>query len=437
VHEAAGHAPIIANPEYAEYLKQYAQVAKKAIISREDLEVYKAIRELSDIKENPVSTDRQIKDAEAYLARVVQSVKNVSEAAELSRMNWWTAEYGLIGPLNSPKIFGAGLLSSVGESRWCLSDKVKKIPLSLACIRQSYDITEPQPQLFVARDFQHLADVLDELSATMAYRTGGKPALQKAVQAESINTVEFENGLQISGVLKNFMTDPEGKPAYLQFNGPTQLSQNGNQLAGHSPSYHKDGYGTPVGKIENFSVSDLQIQKPLSLNYKSGVHVEGTLTGILRSGDATVLTLASATASFKGETLFKPEWGAYDIVLANEVVSVWGGPADRPAFGEIDDFVASRVQPPSYSKAQHEIFSFYHETSQLRSASPTAADVAALFAKFRERAPEQWLLFLELLEIAVLRDFDQSLVSQLDAHLKTLPQNSVIEDGLKLAYAKY
>ena len=35
VHEAAGHAPILIDPEYAEYLKSYAQVAKKAIISKE------------------------------------------------------------------------------------------------------------------------------------------------------------------------------------------------------------------------------------------------------------------------------------------------------------------------------------------------------------------------------------------------------------------
>ena len=33
----------------------------------------------------------------------------------LARMNWWTVEYGLVGDINNPKIYGAGLLSSVGE----------------------------------------------------------------------------------------------------------------------------------------------------------------------------------------------------------------------------------------------------------------------------------------------------------------------------------
>lgn len=430
VHEAAGHAPIIANPEYAAYLKQYAQVAKKAIISREDLEVYKAIRELSDIKENPASTAAEIQTAEATLATVGNSVKNISEAAELSRMNWWTAEYGLIGPLESPKIFGAGLLSSVGESKWCLSEKVKKIPLSLDCIRQSYDITEPQPQLFVARDFQHLSTVLEELAATMAYRTGGKSALQKALQAESANTVEFENQMQISGVLKSVLTDSEGRPCYLQFNGPTQLSHSGKQLEGHSPGYHKDGYGTPVGLIRNFNLSSLQLKKPLVLNYFSGVKVEG----IIKNIKGAVITLTDATCTFGNETLFKPEWGNYDIVLAEVVKSVWGGPADRDAFGEIDDFVASRVQSPSYSKKQQEIFSFYRDTAKLRAGADNAI---ALFEKFREKAPEQWLLFIELLEVAVKKDLGSKLIGEIEAHLKTLSQLSLIEDGMKLAYAKY
>jgi len=44
VHEAAGHAPILVDPEFANYLKSYAQVARRAIISREDLDQYEAIR---------------------------------------------------------------------------------------------------------------------------------------------------------------------------------------------------------------------------------------------------------------------------------------------------------------------------------------------------------------------------------------------------------
>ncbi|MCX7977845.1 MAG: aromatic amino acid hydroxylase, partial [Bdellovibrionaceae bacterium] len=121
VHEAAGHAPMLAHPEYSDYLRRYSQVAKKAIISREDLDLYEAIRRLSDCKENPDSTPEDIAAAEKHLESTVRAMTHVSEAGLLSRMNWWTAEYGLIGDLKNPKIYGAGLLSSVGESQSCLS----------------------------------------------------------------------------------------------------------------------------------------------------------------------------------------------------------------------------------------------------------------------------------------------------------------------------
>jgi phenylalanine-4-hydroxylase len=46
IHEGAGHAPIIANPEYAEYLRRF-----KAISSDTDYQMYEAIRLLSIVKE--------------------------------------------------------------------------------------------------------------------------------------------------------------------------------------------------------------------------------------------------------------------------------------------------------------------------------------------------------------------------------------------------
>ena len=186
VHEAAGHAPILVDPAFAAYLKSYATVARKAIISREDMDQYEAIRVLSDLKEDPGSTPNQIRQAEEKLEKVNRSIKELSEAALLGRMNWWTAEYGLIGDLNAPKIFGAGLLSSVGESRSCLDPKVKKLPLTIDCINFSYDITEKQPQLFVVEAFEQLESVLQELAAQMAFRTGGPSAVENLYTADML-----------------------------------------------------------------------------------------------------------------------------------------------------------------------------------------------------------------------------------------------------------
>ena len=102
-------------------------------------------------------------------------------------------EYGLVETENGPKIYGAGLLSSVGESQACLSSHVKKIPLSVACVEQSYDITEPQPQLFVARSMDHLSHVLGELEATLAFRVGGEEGLKSARLAENFSIYPGQN----------------------------------------------------------------------------------------------------------------------------------------------------------------------------------------------------------------------------------------------------
>ena len=170
MHESSGHSPIIINDEYSQYLKQYGKIASKAVFTKEDENIYFAIRKLSDLKEDKNASEKDILIAEQELLEAKQSQVTPSEATLLSRLHWWTVEYGLIGKLNDPKIYGAGLLSSVGESQNCLSNKVKKIPLTIDCINYSYDITEQQPQLFVTNDFSSLNDILLEFEKTMSYK---------------------------------------------------------------------------------------------------------------------------------------------------------------------------------------------------------------------------------------------------------------------------
>jgi phenylalanine-4-hydroxylase len=50
IHEGAGRA-IIANPEYAEYLRRFGEIGCKAISSDTDYQMYEAIRLLSIVKE--------------------------------------------------------------------------------------------------------------------------------------------------------------------------------------------------------------------------------------------------------------------------------------------------------------------------------------------------------------------------------------------------
>lgn len=469
VHEAAGHAPILIEPGFSAYLKRYAQVASHAIISKQDLEQYEAIRLLSDLKEDPNSTPEQIRQAESGLGEITKSISHISEAAILARMNWWTAEYGLIGDINSPKIFGAGLLSSVGEARGCLKAHVRKIPLTIDCIDYSYDITEPQPQLFVTPDFQTLIKVLDELAATMAFNLGGTKGLEKALKAETVNTIMLDSGLEISGFLADYYTEIDdsrtGAPAaeqpyYLQLKGPTQLSYGNQELSGHGKDYHREGFGSPVGPLKgeprplsDFSEQDLENRgyktgQLVELNFESGVTVRGRLLSqVRRDGKLILLSFQDCIVSREDKIFFKPEWGTFDMAVGQAVQSVYGGAADRIRYGATDQFVAKVIPRKQYTEKEvkrHEIYSSVRKLRESIQKNPSAkslaeAQIADLMAAVEQFDNKEWLLFLELFEICHYVGIGGKMKDTLDAKLNDMAKmgsdfSVKILDGVRLAH---
>lgn len=438
VHEAAGHAPIIVDPEYADYLHQYSQVAKKSIISKEDLDLYEAIRELSDLKENPASTSDQIAAAEKKLTETSNSMSHVSEASQLSRMNWWTAEYGLIGDLKNPKILGAGLLSSVGESKWCLSEKVKKIPLTVDCIEQGYDITEPQPQLFVTPDFKTLVRVLNQFAEKMSFKVGGTFGLNKAIQAKSVNTVELDSGFQLSGVVAEYLTNESSDVIFLKFSGPTQICRDEKQLEGHGKDYHNHGYSCALGSYVATSES---IGVKTTFKFSSGFEIQGVIKNIQSHGSkAKIYSFDQATVTYKNQIYFQPDWGIFDLITGHKVVSVFGGPADRASYGELTDFVAKRVPTPIYTDQQHQLFLNFQNLRELRQSTSTNEKMLQeLFLKMKYEFHSEWLLFVEALEIALKAHCSTTLIAEIRQHLEKLKSEksdltSVIDDGIALAH---
>src|ERR1700754_2878804 len=149
IHESAGHAPIIADPDYHQYLSYFGSIGAKAMFSAQDYELYEAIRALSILKEMPDADPAELKAAEDQVAYCQQNMGEPSEMSLLSRLHWWTVEYGLVGTLEQPKIYGAGLLSSIGESSSCMNPGVEKLWYTIDALKYSYDITKPQPRLFV------------------------------------------------------------------------------------------------------------------------------------------------------------------------------------------------------------------------------------------------------------------------------------------------
>jgi phenylalanine-4-hydroxylase len=405
VHEAAGHAPIIADREYADYLRHYGELAEKAIYSSQDLEVYNAVRNLSEVKEDPNSTPEEIDDAQRLLDDRVAAVDHDTEATQLGRMGWWTIEYGLIGESGdgkSPKIYGAGLLSSVHESFHCLGSGVKKIPFSVDCVDMTYDITKPQPQLYVAPDFQALKRGLDELAERMSFRRGGVEGLEKARQAALTTTVVLDSGIQISGTLTRYDLDPAKNPTYLKFTGPCQLSYQDQELEGQGAQYHRDGFGTVLGKIDLPRVGE-RVRR----TFESGIVLEGTLKSkIERDGKTQILSFENCKVTQGSEVLFDPAWGIFDLACGTRVVSVFGGAADRKKYlAETGGFKQRPgKQKSNLTPSNKGLNALYARVRKLRdeaaeSGKPDAAALSEVHGALETQYPQDWLLRYELLEL--------------------------------------
>jgi len=247
IHEGAGHAPIIASPDYAEYLRRFGEVGAKAISSGHDIELYEAVRELSILKEADGISQTMIDATEAKVLELQNRKVEPSEISLIRNLHWWTVEYGMVGTLTNPKIYGAGLLSSIGESVWCMKAAVKKIPYSIDAAYRDFDITKPQPQLFVTPDFAFLQEVLEEFANTMAVRKGGWRGLKKLIESKQLGTIELSTGLQISGHFTRMIQNEDNEVVYFETKGGTALSYREKEVIGHGVSRHSNGFRSPLG----------------------------------------------------------------------------------------------------------------------------------------------------------------------------------------------
>src|SRR5438034_1583567 len=348
VHEAAGHAPIIVDREYSKYLQRFGEVGAKAMSSKKDFELYQAIRHLSILKERPNADPKEVEEAQKLVEHRQKTLGEPSEMALLSRLHWWTVEYGLIGTLENPKIYGAGLLSSIGESVSCLESKVKKIWYSIDAQNCAFDITTKQPQLFVCRDFQHLKDVLEEFASKMAYQVGGLEGINKAIECKNVATCEYSSGLQVSGIFDEMLTDQNNSPIYLRTTGKTALAFRNKELEGHGIDYHGEGFGSPVGKWKHSSACPESLTnkqrealgivegKKAKLELVSGIVISGKVEKALRRDERLLLiTFSNCSVKYGDRVLFDPDWGTYDVAVGERISSVFNGAADKDAYNQV------------------------------------------------------------------------------------------------------
>lgn len=118
-HEAFGHCPLLTNKGYADFTEAYGKLALKS--SPEDREM-------------------------------------------LARLYWFTIEFGLIQTKHGLRAYGGGILSSIGETQYCLESPIpKRVPFDpIEALRTPYRIDIMQPIYFVIDSFDvlfHLADM--------------------------------------------------------------------------------------------------------------------------------------------------------------------------------------------------------------------------------------------------------------------------------------
>ena len=448
IHESAGHAPIIANPDYAEYLRRLGEIGAKAILSKHDMDVYEAVRKLSILKEAEGIKQKEIDTAELYIKTLQKKEIPLSEMAQIRNLQWWTVEYGLIGDLQNPKLYGAGLLSSIGESISSLKPNVKKIPYSISATWQEFDVTKPQPQLYVTPDFAYLMQVLEEFANNLSIRKGGGKGLQKLIESEMVGCIELSTGLQVSGKFSRAILNDENEAIYFETEGPTALAFREKELIGHGINNHSNGFGSPLGKLKNINLAiedmgpvDLKAYnfydgKRLSFEFESGVKIEGlNITGIRNIyGKLMLIQLEDCTVTYKDEVLFLPEYGVYDMIVGKKIVSAFAGSADSNSFpnlyGESSTITIKKTKSASKSKIENH----YNDVRKYREEGRLNTDyIKNIFEELKAKYPNEWLLMLEIYEVsndnALSRSIKEYLKEMIEQHPKL---KALITDGLKI-----
>ncbi len=136
-HDVAGHVPMHTDRRFSDVLVRFGEVARFAAKRAGTL---------------PATPDEQRQRLE-------------SNIKALARFFWFTIEFGLMRSGSELKVYGSGLLSSLGELEHSIdSSDVQRFPIRLEwVVNQYFEIDHYQPLLFIVDSFDHLFDLVGHL----------------------------------------------------------------------------------------------------------------------------------------------------------------------------------------------------------------------------------------------------------------------------------
>jgi phenylalanine-4-hydroxylase len=151
-----------------------------------------------------------------------------------------------------------------------------------------------------------------------------------------------------------------------------------------------------------------------------------------------IISFVDCTMKYQGQILFQPEWGTFDMAVGTKIVSVFAGPADRPSYGITDSFVKKLIPAKELSVESRQKNELYQKIRTLRESQNVSSKlIAILFHEVHKLLPEEWLAFIELLELCDTA-VDSDLCTRIETHLLDLqkkhPDNQeYISLGLQLS----
>jgi phenylalanine-4-hydroxylase len=121
------------------------------------------------------------------------------------------------------------------------------------------------------------------------------------------------------------------------------------------------------------------------------------------------------------------------------VISAYAGPADVTSFEDVGKVSETKTAKITYSDSEKELFALYDEVRQLRESNAATEDsLSKIFSKLRSTFNNDWLLVLELYELAL--SFNFAIQFELIEYLERLQENSeyqqLISNGLQLLNVK-
>lgn len=164
VHVVPG---LIPNKEFFELMKNRNFCATTWLRKMEELDYLEEPDMFHDVFGHvPLLTKQPLCDFLVNLSTIALKYIDSPEAIEaVARLYWYTVEFGLIQEEEGLRIYGAGILSSSGETEYSLfSDAPKRVPYNVQeIIDTPYIKDRYQEKYFVINSFEQLYNSMDEI----------------------------------------------------------------------------------------------------------------------------------------------------------------------------------------------------------------------------------------------------------------------------------